>query len=249
MSSPHSFLFTLYYLLVLLAIGDSSAFKPQSLKTMLNEEPLNIRAPWTPEDFYCINILTPPPNTILVPYYRVYIRWVKDSDCHPTSNLTDFLITLYYDPKSFGSSLVTYGSEPKITSKWSQPIASNVESDEFLWTVPLIKSDNEFGENVIKNSSLFYIRIETNAMVDEHMRTVFGVTGPLTIWDTPGKENKTLFAPPKETLKAQELSSSNGSKVKIVKNISPSCYIVLTILFMIGVAFPFSQTLDGDRRV
>ncbi|CAG8463799.1 9840_t:CDS:2, partial [Acaulospora morrowiae] len=211
MSLLHILFIGLIYLPSILA-------KLKGLKSLKNDEPLDINAQWSPEDSHCINVLTPPPNTILAPYYRVYIRWSTDPECDPMNKLTNFLITLHNDPKSSGNSIVTYGSEPKITSKWSQPITSNVISNEFLWTVPLIQQDDGFGSSAIKNTSLFYIRIETEAMIDDHMRTAFGITGPLTIKSNPDKENKTLFAPVKEVLKAQVLSSSNGSTFKNVSS-------------------------------
>ncbi|KAF0538400.1 hypothetical protein F8M41_007903 [Gigaspora margarita] len=52
---------------------------------------------------YCIDIQTSPPFSILVPYYNVYIRWSKPTDCNPNAPLTNFQKTLHNDPKSAGT--------------------------------------------------------------------------------------------------------------------------------------------------
>ncbi|CAG8649580.1 66_t:CDS:1, partial [Cetraspora pellucida] len=194
---------------------DTSRFTPKSLKKLMkNGEPFDIHTPWSSSDKYCIKIQTPPANTVLFPFYKIYISWtilspqsLASSDdeliksyCNLVAPPTNFVITLHNDPKSSGNE-----NSQKVTSKWSIPIASNVQTNSYLWTVPLLENSDSndygigninLGEN-IKNISLFYIRVESNGMVNNVMETVFGVVGPLTIWKTPDKENKTLFLPEK----------------------------------------------------
>ncbi|CAG8461890.1 16444_t:CDS:2, partial [Racocetra fulgida] len=145
----------------------------------------DIHSKWGENEMYCIDIQTPPPFTTLVPYYNVYIRWSKSTECNPNVPLTNFQITLHNDPKTAGTKV-----SPKVKSLWSKQIAVNVPKMEFLWQVPLIAEDN------IKNMSLFYIKVETEGIINSGVYTVFGVTGPFTIWKSPDTVNKTLYGPP-----------------------------------------------------
>ncbi|CAG8674332.1 14931_t:CDS:2, partial [Cetraspora pellucida] len=144
---------------------------------------LDIHAPWSRNEIFCINVTTPPPRIVLFPYYNVYIRWEKISECNTNTPLTNFQITLYNNPKISGTF-----EKPKVKYDWSKKIVSDVTEDYYLWNVPLLYRD------IVKNFSIFYIRIETETVVNSGMYTTFGMTGPFTILQNPDKENKTLFA-------------------------------------------------------
>ncbi|CAG8476068.1 2379_t:CDS:1 [Dentiscutata heterogama] len=163
---------------------------------------------------YCIDIQTPPPFSILVPYYNVYIRWAKSADCNPNAPLTNFQITLHNDPKTAGTKV-----SPKVKSEWSQQVAVDVPRMEFLWKIPLISEDT------VKNMSLFYIKVETEGIINSGVYTVFGVTGPFTIWKSPDTVNKTLYGPPPPP----KDSSKNETKQNFVSlgNVNTLRYITL----------------------
>ncbi|CAG8576168.1 12594_t:CDS:1 [Racocetra fulgida] len=226
---------------------DTSRFTPKNLKKLMkNSEPFDIHTPWSSSDKYCIKIQTPPTNSVLFPFYKIYISWailnpqslassndeLIKSYCNLVTPPTNFIITLHNDPKSSGNEY-----SPKVTSKWSIPIASNVQANSYLWTVPLLEnSDGNDSQNngigninlgeKIKNISLFYIRVESNAMVNNAMKTVFGVVGPLTIWKTPDKENKTLFLPEKN----ENLPPILSNAISLKKLMSVTTIIVCSIL-------------------
>ncbi|CAG8523982.1 5580_t:CDS:2 [Gigaspora rosea] len=170
---------------------------PETIKAKLNSpfenfssksQTLDLHAPWSQSDIFCINVTTPPPKTVLYPYYNTYIRWKKVKGCNTNIPLTNFQITLYNDPKVSGSF-----ERPRVKYDWSKKIASDITEDYYLWSVPL------FYRDIIKDFTIFYIRIETETVVNSGMYTAFGMTGPLTILQHPDKENKTLFAKVNET--------------------------------------------------
>ncbi|CAG8575616.1 14272_t:CDS:1 [Acaulospora morrowiae] len=147
----------------------------------------DVHTKWNDQDMFGIDVSTPPPNSILIPYYHVYIRWSQSPQTTTNIPLTNFKISLHNNPKSFGSRV-----SAQVKSDWSKDIASNVRANEYMWSVPLVPIDT------VTNMSLFYIRIESEGIINSGVFTVFGVTGPLTIWKGPDKVNKTLFGPPVE---------------------------------------------------
>ncbi|KAG9288151.1 hypothetical protein G9A89_000946 [Geosiphon pyriformis] len=186
------FRFNLIFLLFSYAYAQiedpKTAYMPQNLgpTKLKDKNPLfNVNTQWEINDRHCMDVLTPPPNSVLVPYYDVWIRWNKTEECNPIIPLTNFDITLYNDLKSSGNL-----QNPRVKSAWDKPIARGVQEFQYKWKVPLIPDDE------VKNISLYYIRVSTQTNINSGMYTVFGVTGPLTIWTTPDKENKTLFSPP-----------------------------------------------------
>nr|CAG8479953.1 14214_t:CDS:1 [Entrophospora candida] len=192
----------------------------------------NVYSPWTGNDMFCIDIETPPPNTVLVPYYNVYIRWYQSKDCKTINPLTNFMLTLHNNPKSSENRYA-----PKVKSEWSTSIASSLYEFQYKWVVPLI------AHGTVKNMSLFYIRIETEGIVNSGMYTVFGVIGPLTIWTSPGIENKTLFAPKEEFVNSTSTTppvqpvGSIGSKLDIVHIINENPFIFnIIIIFSLMIA-------------
>ncbi|CAG8466763.1 13258_t:CDS:2 [Dentiscutata heterogama] len=223
---------------------DTSRFTPKNLKQLMKnngDDSFDIHTPWSSYEKYCIEINTPPANTVLIPFYKIYISWTIlspqssassndesfKSSCNLITPPTNFIITLHNDPKSSGNEY-----SQKVTSKWSIPIASDVKTNSYLWTVPLLENSDsnnslgngiggisniDMGEKKIKNMSLFYIRVESNAMVNNLMETVFGVVGPLTVWNTPDKENKTLFLPEKKEKLPPILS--DGTRLEKLVNV------------------------------
>ncbi|CAG8575177.1 14347_t:CDS:1 [Acaulospora morrowiae] len=143
----------------------------------------DIHSKWSQNDMFCLNVTTPPPGTTLIPYYRVYIRWSKSKECVSTIPLTNFTITLYNNPRASGNL-----NNPKVKTEYTQEVAVDVLDWFYVWNVPLIP------QGTVKQMSMFYLRIETEGMVNSGMYTVFGMTGPLTFSPRPDGVNRTLFA-------------------------------------------------------
>ncbi|CAG8814398.1 35687_t:CDS:1, partial [Racocetra persica] len=171
---------------------DGDPMDPEKIKAKLTlphegfstkSQTLDIHVPWSRNEIFCINVTTPPPKIVLFPYYNVYIRWKKVPECNTNTPLTNFQITLYNNPKISGSF-----EKPKVKHDWSNKIASDVTEDYYLWNVPLLYRD------LVENFSIFYIRIESETIVNSGMYIAFGMAGPFTILQNPDKENKTLFA-------------------------------------------------------
>ncbi|CAG8660514.1 7334_t:CDS:2, partial [Ambispora leptoticha] len=157
-----------------------SSIKPIDYNPLFNPS-----GQWSTNDRHCLNVYTPPPNSVVVPFYDVWIRWNKTNECgDPVTPLTNFILTLHNNPKNENNA-----DSPKIKSEWEHPITYNVKEYQYEWKVPLIE------EGVVKNMSLFYIRVSTDAVLSSGSFTVSGVAGPFTIWTMPDKENKTLYAP------------------------------------------------------
>ncbi|CAG8606506.1 13480_t:CDS:1 [Ambispora gerdemannii] len=167
----------------------------------------NTNSQWESNDRRCMDIITPPPFSVLVPYYHVWIRWNKSEECNPITPLTNFAIKLYNNPKSSGNV-----NNPKVKAEWDHEIAVGVQGFQIEWDVPL------FPEDEVKNISLFYIRVQTEANINGGMYTVFGVTGPLTIWTKPDIVNKTLFTPEEKN----HTTLTNTTTGKLVKSTSDS---------------------------
>ncbi|CAG8708711.1 14171_t:CDS:1, partial [Dentiscutata heterogama] len=192
---------------------------------------LDIHVPWSRNDIFCINVTTPPPNMVLYPYYNIYIRWKKVPECNTNIPLTNFQITLYNNPKVSGSL-----EKPKVKYDWSKKIASDVTEDYYLWSIPLYR-------NIVDDFTIFYIRIETETVVNSGMYTAFGMTGPLTISQHPDKENKTLFAEvnstdPKVVIPTVigEQVKSSGKRINLV-SIYSEMIINLTLLLSFMIIF------------
>ncbi|CAG8606390.1 19190_t:CDS:2 [Dentiscutata erythropus] len=250
---------------------DTSRFTPKNLKQLMKNNgdgSFDIHTPWSSYEKYCIEIHTPPANTVLIPFYKIYISWIIlspqssassndetfKSSCNLIAPPTNFIITLHNDPKSSGNEY-----SQKVTSKWSIPIASDVKPNSYLWTVPLLENSDsnnslgngiggisniDMGEKKIKNMSLFYIRVESNAMVNNVMETVFGVVGPLTVWNTPDKENKTLFLPEKKEKLPPILS--DGTRLGKLVNILPTSTVVDELLYFEIYSYESGNIVRND---
>ncbi|CAG8448954.1 2670_t:CDS:1 [Acaulospora colombiana] len=154
---------------------------PESSKPQSSQ--FDIHTKWSLNDMFCLNVTTPPPGTVLAPYSRVYVRWSKTKDCDCNIPLTNFTITLYNNPKASGNF-----NKPKVKTDYANQVAVDVQKWVYVWDVPLIP------HGTVKHMSMFYLRVETEGMVNSGMYTVFGMTGPLTLLSHPDKVNKTLFA-------------------------------------------------------
>ncbi|CAG8626470.1 12165_t:CDS:2 [Ambispora gerdemannii] len=164
---------------------NKSPKKIGSIKTIDYNPPFNPDGQWSLKDRHCLNVYTPPPNSVVVPFYAVWVRWNKTNECSDlVTPLTNFILTLHNNPKNENNA-----ENPKIKSEWEHPIIYNVKEFQYEWKVPLIE------EGIVKNMSLFYIRVSTDAVLSSGSFTVSGVAGPFTIWTMPDKENKTLYAP------------------------------------------------------
>ncbi|CAG8552340.1 2699_t:CDS:2 [Ambispora leptoticha] len=148
-----------------------ASLSQRSIKPIDYNPLFNPSGQWSTNDRHCLNVYTPPPNSVVVPFYDVWIRWNKTNECSdPVTPLTNFMFTLHNNPKNENNA-----DSPKIKSEWEHPITFKVKKYQYEWEVPLIE------EGVVKNMSLFYIRVLTHAVLSSGSFTMSGVAGPLNI--------------------------------------------------------------------
>ncbi|CAG8466188.1 3731_t:CDS:1, partial [Ambispora gerdemannii] len=148
--------------------------------------PLDKTRPWSPSETHCLNVTTPILGTEYTPNDRVLIKWHLFSKCVNLTNLVrNFTLSLHNDPEVSGF------VKPSYKSLYDELIASNVNSLQYLWTVPFIRSDK------VQNMSLFYIHVVTSSFVEyeNHAIKPFGVTGPFGIEEVAAKFPKTWYMP------------------------------------------------------
>ncbi|CAG8684586.1 3800_t:CDS:1, partial [Ambispora leptoticha] len=164
--------------------------------------------PWSQNETPCLNVTTPIPRTDYTPNDRVLIKWHLFSKCVNLTNvISNFTISIHNDP------VVTGFVKPTYKSLYDELIA-NVNSFQYLWTVPFIHSEK------VENMSLFYIHIVTSSALEyeNHAVKPFGVAGPFGIEEVAAKFPKTWYMPQKTT--AYHTSVSNPTFTKTESEVS-----------------------------